>query len=349
MPNKKAIAGKKAAAEESIAAPRPASRRAASRPGIYLVSPSGALQDPAALARARANLGGLGFKVAADRGAARRALRFAGTDEQRLEALARAAAQPHPIVMATRGGYGLSRLLDRIDWRAMADSGKRFVGHSDFTLFQLALLARTGAVSWAGPMAVSDFGGTRVDDLTAALFRECMSGELEILSFETADADPVDGRGILWGGNLAVLTALLGTPYMPRTRGILFLEDVNEHPYRIERMLIQLAQAGVLGRQKAIVLGSFTDYKLGPHDGGYDMAEVVRHLRRMVRVPVVTGLPFGHVKLKATLPVGARVGIAVEDGMAHIVFEEHAHEHDHGHADAHGHGRDHGDGHRHAH
>ena len=128
--------------------------------------------------------------------------------------------------MATRGGYGLGRLLHLIDWKAMADSGKRFVGLSDFTAFNLALLAKTGAVSYTGATAVADFGGKRVDDLTEALFGEIMRGELEILSFETQDADPVDCRGILWGGNLAMVASLLGTPYMPKVRGgILFLEE----------------------------------------------------------------------------------------------------------------------------
>jgi len=295
------------------------------RPGVYLVSPSGAVPEPERIDRARVHLKALGFQPVVDRGALVRAQRFAGTDEQRLAALARAAAQKHPVVMATRGGYGLSRLLERIDWKAMADSGKRFVGHSDFTFFQLALLAKTGAVSYAGPMAAFDFGGKRVDDLTAALFAETLRGELEILSFESEDADAVDCRGILWGGNLAVLVSLLGTPYFPRTRGILFLEDVNEHPYRVERMLVQLAQSGVLRRQKAIVLGSFTDYKLTAHDDGYDLSSVIAWLRREVGVPVVPGLPFGHVKTKATLPVGARVGLATEGGMAYLVLTEHGH------------------------
>ena len=288
--------------------------------GIYLVSPSGAIQDPESIERARCRLGELGFKTAVDRGALARHQRFAGTDAQRLAALARAGRQKLPIVMATRGGYGLSRLLPAIDWKALADSGKRFVGHSDFTAFSLALLARTGTVSYAGPSARFDFGLSKADDLTAALFGELMRGELEILSFESEGSDPVDCRGILWGGNLAVLVSLLGTPYFPRTRGILFLEDVNEHPYRVERMLVQLAQAGVLARQKAIVLGSFTDYKLTPHDAGYDLDSVVRWLRREVRIPVVTGLPFGHVKTKATLPVGAKIGLATEAGMAYLVF-----------------------------
>lgn len=292
--------------------------------GIYLISPSGAVSDPAVLDLARERLGELGFKTAVDRTALAVHERFAGTDKQRLAAITRALKQKHPVVMATRGGYGLNRLLPFIDWPAVADSGKRFIGLSDFTAFNLALLARTGAESYTGPTAVFDFGAKNLDDLTAALFSESMRGELEVLSFETQDADPIDARGILWGGNLAMVASLVGTPYLPKVKGgILFLEDVGEHPYRIERMLTQLWHAGVLARQKAIVLGRFTEYRLGAGDRGYDMPSVIAWLRATVKVPVVTGLPYGHVKVKATLPIGRKVGIATESGMAHLVLQEH--------------------------
>lgn len=273
---------------------------------------------------ARQRLGELGFKTAVDRSALAVHERFAGTDKQRLAGIARSLKQKHPIVMATRGGYGLGRLLPFIDWNAVAESGKSFVGLSDFTAFNLALLAKTGASSFTGPTALFDFGAKTFDDLTAALFVESMRNELEILSFETQDADPVDARGILWGGSLAMLVSLIGTPYMPKIKGgILFLEDVGEHPYRIERMLTQLWHAGILARQKAIVLGRFTEYRLGANDRGYDLPSVVAWLRATVKVPVITGLPYGHVKVKATLPIGKKVGIATEPGMAHLVLEEH--------------------------
>jgi len=296
------------------------------RAGIYLVSPSSAVRDAPALERARERLAAEGFRTVLDRGALAVEQRFAGSDDKRLAALARAARQKQDIVMITRGGYGMSRLLPQIDWRAMADSGKRFVGFSDFTAFNLALLARTGTPSYSGATAVADFGAARPDELTVALFGELMRGELEILSFESQDADPVDCRGVLWGGNLAMVASLAGTPYLPRLRGgILFLEDVGEHPYRVERMLAQLWQAGVLQRQKAILLGRFTGYRLAAHDGGYDMPDVVAWLRRTVKVPVLTGLPYGHVPLKATLPVGRKVGLATEPGMVHLVLDEHGH------------------------
>jgi muramoyltetrapeptide carboxypeptidase len=101
---------------------------------------------------------------------------------------------------------------------------------------------------------------------------------------------------------------------------VLFLEDVGEHPYRIERMLAQLLHAGVLARQKAVVLGQFTEYQLSPHDKGYAMTKVVEWLRSQLKVPVLTGLPFGHVPTKVLLPVGAKVDLLVEGRDALLLW-----------------------------
>ncbi len=118
---------------------------------------------------------------------------------------------------------------------------------------------------------------------------------------------------MLWGGNLTVLCSLLGTPFFPKVKGgVLFLEDVGEHPYRIERMLSQLLHAGVLAQQKAIVLGAFTDYQLTPHDRGFNLKSVVQFLRSQLKVPVLTDLPFGHVATRVCLPVGAPIDLLVE-------------------------------------
>jgi muramoyltetrapeptide carboxypeptidase len=121
--------------------------------------------------------------------------------------------------------------------------------------------------------------------------------------------------GRLWGGNLAMLLSVVGTPFMPRVRdGILFVEDVNEPAYKIERMFLQLAHAGVLQRQAAIVLGDFDPVTPMPNDNGFGLAAVVERLRRSGGPPVYTGLPFGHVPRKLTLPVGGRARLAVRRG-----------------------------------
>ncbi|MCK6434726.1 MAG: LD-carboxypeptidase, partial [Aquabacterium sp.] len=228
-----------------------------------------------AVARARRRLGALGFDVSIDSSVRARHQRFAGDDDARLATLHRVADAAPSVAMASRGGYGLTRLLDRIDWGRLARSveqGTRWVGYSDLTALQLGLLARTGARSWHGPMAAEDFGPADdeggVNDVTRDCLREAMAGELEAVGFRTEPGyDGLQARGVLWGGNLAVVQSLLGTPYWPKLRnGILFLEDVNEHPYRIERALLQLHQAGVLERQKAVLLGAFTNYRMSPLD-----------------------------------------------------------------------------------
>ncbi|WKB55048.1 LD-carboxypeptidase [Eleftheria terrae] len=285
---------------------------------LTIFAPSGVVAQPAALKLAVKRLRAQGVEASLDASATARQQRFAGDDDTRLEAIHRVARSGVSIALAARGGYGLTRLLDRIDYALLAqsiESGTRWVGHSDFTALQLALLARhKGAVTHAGPLAGYDFGGEAVDEVTEACFLEAMRGELEAVGFRTeAGFDGLDTRGTLWGGNLCMVGSLLGTPHWPRIKGgILFLEDVNEHPYRIERTLLQLHQAGVLDAQKAIVLGHFTDYKPSPLDRGYTLKSVVTHLRSLTRTPILTGLPFGHVPTKVTLPVGAKVQLVVQ-------------------------------------
>lgn len=296
---------------------------------IYLISPSGAVDAAAPLERALANLRAGGFAPVLDPAARKVRQRFAGSDADRVGAFARAAAQPAGIVMVTRGGYGLTRILPLLDYRALARARKRWVGLSDFTAFQLAMLARARAVTWAGPSLLDDFGGERfedVDEVTLGTFREAMSGALEAVGFRCAGPAGIEARGTLWGGNLSIVCALLGTPYFPKVSGgILFVEDVNEHPYRVERMLTQLLHAGVLDRQKAVLLGQFTRYRLGENDRGFDMPAVVRWLRSRTKTPIVTGLPFGHASPKLTLPHGARIALATEGRTCYLVLDEHHH------------------------
>ncbi len=284
---------------------------------LVLFTPAGVLKAVAPLTLAARRLKALGFDVQIDEAARARHQRFAGDDDTRLAALHRIAAQAPSIALASRGGYGLTRLLPRIDWTLIAQSvarGTRWVGYSDLTALQMGLLAHTKAATWCGPLACDDFGGDEVDEVTRDCFLEAMDGRLEAVGFRTeAGFDGLDVRGLLWGGNLRVLTSLLGTPHWPRVRGgILFVEEVSEHPYRVERMLLQLQQAGVLDAQKAVVIGAISDWRASPLDRGYSVKTIVQHLRSVCGVPIVTGLPFGHVRTKVTMPLGVRVTLAVQ-------------------------------------
>jgi muramoyltetrapeptide carboxypeptidase len=301
---------------------------------VYLISPSSAIAADAPLELALANLRAAGFAPRLDRAARKVRQRFAGSDVERAGAFARAAAQHARIVMITRGGYGMTRILPMLDFEALAASGKQWVGLSDFTAFHLAMLARAGAATWAGPALLDDFvapDGDTLDEVTVDGFREAMDGLLEAVGFRCSGPSGVEARGTLWGGNLSIVCNLLGTPWFPQVRGgILFLEDVNEHPYRVERMLSQLLHAGVLDQQAAILLGYFNRYRLTDADRGFDMPSVVRWLRANTRTPVITGLPFGHASPKLTLPHGARVALATEGRTCYLVLDEHHHHsHDH--------------------
>jgi muramoyltetrapeptide carboxypeptidase len=296
---------------------------------IYIYSPSSAIRDKAVVKRGVARLQALGHEVELDEAVFATHMRFAGDDETRLAAIHRAAASGADVALITRGGYGLTRLLPNIRYKAVAKAihnGMKFVGLSDFTAFQSAVLAETGEVTWSGPALGEDFGlEGEPDDIMQACFEDLVSGQGEGAGWQIptaeAPAKPVQIKGELWGGNLAIITALAGTRWMPRIKGgILFLEDVHEHPYRVERMLTQLLYTGVLGQQKAILLGHFTNYKPVPHDKGYRLKTVVDWLRTQVKAPVFTNLPFGHVPTKVTLPVGAKVHLAVEGRDAFVLW-----------------------------
>jgi muramoyltetrapeptide carboxypeptidase len=317
---------------------------------IYVYSPSGAVRDKAAFKRGVARLKSQGHEVEIDPDALASYQRFAGDDATRLAAIHRAAGSGADVALISRGGYGLTRLLPGIQYKKVAkavERGMQFVGISDFTAFQSAVLAKTGAITWAGPAVCEGFGVggapdkpakaeldvAAPDEIMQACFDDMLLGQGEGTGWrqtprriskatdsiastaikERAGDSFFIKNSILWGGNLTVLTSLLGTPYFPDIKGgILFLEDVAEHPYRIERMLTQLLHAGVLARQKAIVLGQFTDYQLIAHDHGFSLQAVVAWLESKILRPVLTNLPYGHVQTKVLLPVGAKIDLNVD-------------------------------------
>jgi len=253
--------------------------------------------------------------------------RFAGSDQDRLNEInGLPKLDPQTLVMAMRGGYGIHRLLPAIDWQAIAkaiQNGLQICGHSDFTAFHLGLLAKTGTVSLSGPMLNYDFG--RIDEggltsepdqfmwehFTSAIDKRQLDCSVSAPQSFLGTENTGSFTGLLWGGNLTVLTSLIGTSYLPnqqKTRsGLLFLEDVNEHPYRIERMLMQLLEAGILSNQSAILLGGFSAYRLYENDNGYSLDRAIEAIRQRLpgNIPILTELPFGHQVNKLTLPVGA--------------------------------------------
>jgi len=297
---------------------------------IYIFSPSSAVRDKAAFRRGLQRLKAQGHEVEVDEAALVSHMRFAGDDATRLAAIARASASGADVALISRGGYGLTRILPSLPYKAIAkaiDGGTQFVGLSDFTAFNQAVYAKTGRISWQGPALGEDFGPIgEPDDIMQACFDDLLLEQGEGTGWQLPKQES-DRRvrvkdAPLWGGNLTVLVTLLGTPYFPQVKGgVLFLEDVGEHPYRIERMLTQLWHAGVLAQQKAVLIGQFNNYKLVPqHDKGFKLATVVDWLRSQIKAPVLTGLPFGHVQTKVLLPVGAKVDLVTEGRDALMVW-----------------------------
>jgi muramoyltetrapeptide carboxypeptidase len=278
-----------------------------SKIGLAIVAPAGCALDEATFMRGLARLETHGFRVFNYYDHAARHQRFGGTDEARLAQLDAAIDNPDvQVIMALRGSYGVSRILPRIPFERLAASGKILVGFSDITAIHLGLLALTGAKSYAGPMVYGDFGAEQEVDFTLGDFRACLRGPAHCVNGAAASNPVIEVEGTVWGGNLAMVNHLIGTPYMPKVDGgIFFIEDINEHPYRVERNLLQMFYSGALDGQKAILIGEISNYKLAPFDNGYDFEAMLAFLRQTLPMPVLTGLPFGHGNVRATIPVGA--------------------------------------------
>ncbi|ECV5162552.1 muramoyltetrapeptide carboxypeptidase [Salmonella enterica subsp. enterica] len=278
---------------------------------FHLIAPSGYCINQQAALRGVQRLTDAGHQVENDEVIRRRYQRFAGTDTERLADVNSLASltSPDTIVMPVRGGYGASRLLGRIDWQALASRQQRdpllICGHSDFTAIQAGLLAQANVITFSGPMLAANFGAETLNTFTEQHFWLALRKARFTVEWQ-GDGPQCDVQGTLWGGNLAMLISLIGTPWMPTIdKGILVLEDVNEHPFRVERMLLQLEYAGILNRQSAIVLGSFSGAAPNEYDAGYSLESVYAFLRSRLSVPLITGLDFGHEQRTVTLPIGA--------------------------------------------
>jgi muramoyltetrapeptide carboxypeptidase len=300
---------------------------------IELIAPSGYPPDPAAVERALVRLREAGHRLEGVDAASRRYQRFGGTDLERAGDINRLAdptrALPD-VVLAVRGGYGAVRILPALDYdglaRRLANQPVALVGHSDFTAIQLALLARAGLVTFGGPMLGMHFGAQMPSAFTMTNFWRALTEPSFLLEVESPQVERVETGGTLWGGNLSTIVSLIGTPYMPRVDGgILFIEDTNEQPFRIERMIYQLHLSGVLARQQAILLGDFSGIRAYEYDNGYSLGAVIEQIRSVTGIPVVTGLPFGHIDDMVTLPVGAKAQLVAHLRGFRLTVKGHPH------------------------
>lgn len=252
---------------------------------------------------------------------------FAGTDDERVAGFHRLLDDPSiDLIMMARGGYGLSRVLHRIDWSRVAASGKAFVGFSDFTAFNMAAYTCANLVTYHGPMLTSDFAKEEPDSFAMQHFWMAVSNDSHHIDVEAAHEygeRRIEGR--LWGGNLSLVAAMAGTPYFSSIDdGILYVEEISEEPYAMERMFLQLYHQGSLSRQRALLLGDFTDcVPKSQSRYPYTLEEMIETLRAFLPFPVLTGLPFGHVARKVTLPFGAPGTLILREGGFSLRFAGH--------------------------
>jgi muramoyltetrapeptide carboxypeptidase len=309
-----------------------------SKTTVRLIAPSGYPHDRDAMARGVERLRDAGCDVEGMPVLDRVEQRYAGSDIERaadLNALATMSSLPD-VVLAVRGGYGATRLLEHLHFDALRErlTGTHtvLVGHSDFTALQLVLYTKSGLCTFAGPMLGPDFGAPDLCAFTWNHFWNTVGAPQSSATWNTGnDPHDLDVQGPLWGGNLAVLCSLIGTPYFPGIDGrgiddgILFVEDVGEPPFRIERLLYQLHLSGVLGRQRALVLGSFTRCGAAEYDNGYDIDAAFAQIRSVTKVPVIHGMPMGHEAEKFSLPFGVQARLRVSAGQARLDFSGYPH------------------------
>lgn len=300
------------------------------KPGatIGLITPATPTTDPDTLAKAARALKYFGFQVKVGKNVGRRAGYFGSAPDERLDDLhAMFRDKEVDAVFAMRGGYGSQHLLDRMDYDLIRRNPKIFLGYSDITAMHLAINKHAGLVTFHGPNMLSEF-----TDYTQQHFRRAMfeAKPLGVLS-NPPETNPIrpshptrtirsgTATAPLIGGNLTLISTLMGTPYELDCRGkILLLEDIGEEPYRIDRMLTQLRLAGKFRDAAGIVVGECVD--CGPSEfkpslgSNFSLGEVLDAMLKPLAIPVFYGLTFGHTDDQLTLPLGVLAAMDADKG-----------------------------------
>jgi muramoyltetrapeptide carboxypeptidase len=304
---------------------------------LGIIAPASAVPDPKNVDRAVAVLEKLGYRIKFARHAHRRLGYLAGTDRERASDVMQMFTDPKVnAILCVRGGYGTARLLPRLDYATIRANAKIFVGYSDITSLHAAFFKHAGLISFHGPMLNSDFALKELPHFTIQSFLRTLAGgpdragEIAGLNIAAGYAGKTVkvlrrgvARGQLIGGNLALLCTLIGTPWEPVFRNnILFLEDIGEAPYRWDRMLTHLLNCGLLPQVAGIAIGLNADCEdpiaKSAREPRQTLEEVLKERLLPLRIPVVTGLPFGHVPPNATLPVGVRATLDANQGALQL-------------------------------
>lgn len=298
---------------------------------VALIAPAGPLLERDDLTRAVELCRALGFEPVPGPNALRRHGYLAGTDAERLADL-NAALRDSTVdaIWCLRGGYGITRILDQVEFAALAERPRAVIGFSDITALLLAVTSATGVASFHAPVARAPLTGFSREHFDRVLGRGAAAGRLGRLRPPADVLAPRNPRivalrggtaeGPLAGGNLSLLTRLIGTRHFPELEGrLLFLEDVGEDLYRIDRMLAHLRMTGALDQVAGVIVGQFTEMKRGTGDGALGFDEVLATYLEPLGVPVAYGFPIGHVDDQWTLPIGVRARLDATAGEVEIL------------------------------
>ncbi|HUR94754.1 MAG TPA: LD-carboxypeptidase [Gemmatimonadales bacterium] len=298
---------------------------------IALVAPAGPLLERDDITRAEALCRALDYEPALAPHAGGRHGYFSGTDEERLADLNGAFRDPAiDAVWCIRGGYGVTRILDGVDFEALARRPRPVIGFSDITALLAAVARRAGLVAFHAPTARAEMPAFSRRHFLKVLTTPRPAGPFEALPLPPDVLIPHANRivtlrggvaeGMLAGGNLTLLQCLVGTPYFPDLDGaLLFLEDVNEDLYRVDRMLAHLRMVGALSRLRGVLVGRFTGLKRQMSDGAMGVDEVLAHYLLPLDVPVAYGLPIGHIDDQWTVPIGVRARFDADAGTLELL------------------------------
>ena len=290
------------------------------KPGdtVALTAPAGILYDESEFDRMKKDLESLGFNVVFGEFVRERYGYFAGRDHQRALDLNRFFADPQiDGIVSVRGGWGCSRILPYLDFERIRQNPKVYCGFSDNTTLHLAFLAYSGLISFHGPNGASEW-----NEFTKQSFRDVVMDGLEAEYVSSSRVDTLysgSAEGRLTGGNLSILVTSLGTPYAPDPEGaILFVEDIGEEPYKVDRMLTHLARAGFLDNISGFVFGQCTDCK-PDNSRGFTMKEVIKHHILPLEIPAVAGMDIGHDDNNFTIPVGVKASLDADRGVLKLM------------------------------
>ena len=298
---------------------------------VALVAPAGPLLERDDLTRAQELCRALGYEPVLGTNAYSRHGYLAGTDDQRLSDLNGVLQdQRLDAIWCIRGGYGALRLLDRVDYEAMARWPKALVGFSDITALLNAITRITGVVTYHGPVARAPMPPFSRRHFERVLVSGEVPGRLDLLPPPADVLVPQEHRivtlvggtaeGPLAGGNLSLLQCLIGTPYFPDlSRAILFLEDVDEDLYKVDRMLAHLRLVGALEKLAGVAVGRFTELDRASRDGALGFDEVLATYLQPLGIPVAYGFPIGHIDSQWTLPLGIRARLNADAGELELL------------------------------